>query len=115
MRGMESSACFGGVGAVQLGVSAGFFDQPQHGVRQRTGSLEIKNRRQNFRTAGESFSAHFAALFTQPRDWLGSTFRIIRMYLCLFLVLEAEVNADHCPTNADCRTEKAANDTNNLY
>ena len=39
MWGLESTASFGGVGAVELGVSAGFFDQPEHGIRQRTGII----------------------------------------------------------------------------
>ena len=39
-RWLESSAGSGGVGAVQLGVSAGFFDRHQRGIGQRT-SIEI--------------------------------------------------------------------------
>jgi len=37
MRGLQSFACYGGVGAIELGVRAGFFDQSKHGIGQRTG------------------------------------------------------------------------------
>ena len=37
----------------------------------------------NFWTAGKSFSIQFARLFTQPRDLLGISFRIIIVYFQL--------------------------------
>jgi hypothetical protein len=39
MCGLERFPGFGGVCAVCLCVSAGFFNQPQHGIRQRTGII----------------------------------------------------------------------------
>jgi hypothetical protein len=37
MRTLERPPGFGGVCAVGLGISTGFFNQSKHGVRQRTG------------------------------------------------------------------------------